>query len=441
MKKILTLMMSTTLAIIPGLTVVSCGKNEVEVKRTYNEDITINKMIWDKVQEKYVAKDVKSSDNKKEWQKDLQVSLDATGYGNLVTKVLNLLNANIIQKRDADDAYKIFKGKKEKTNILGQWSNANIEAKTQEEFYKLMDDSETYISSIKGLLELRKFGKDEKNKEIVAKWQKSVRKDWEKVNTWDDDFIANLNQIVNSSNDNMYSSIKLVSEIKSSSSSFSTFAIDKSREPTEQGEEIKLTPVNDKILGDLTYNKENKNEVNEFVFGTNRAKDPYGSSIIGDKGVVTESLTPKLKYSSKDLTPKKAKEKINLAVENQKVEFKYNWNLSEDKSLKPTSEYDFYYLNSKESDSLKLQLTYNYLDSSKNEKKDFVFNVDFKNLYKMFIPTFNNANVADNKSHIDTNSFGWSFVGYRFSDANDYSENFASFKDIELEISKSESKK
>ncbi|MBY7704394.1 hypothetical protein JIY74_29615 [Vibrio harveyi] len=122
----------------------------------------------------------------------------------------------------------------------------------------------------------------------------------------------------------MYSSIKLVSEIKSSSSSFSTFAIDKSREPTEQGEEIKLTPVNDKILGDLTYNKENKNEVNEFVFGTNRAKDPYGSSIIGDKGVVTESLTPKLKYSSKDLTPKKAKEKINLAVENQKVEFKYN---------------------------------------------------------------------------------------------------------------------
>ncbi|AJM71603.1 hypothetical protein [Mycoplasma yeatsii] len=435
MKKLLTLMMSTTLAIIPGLTVVSCGKNEVEVKRTYDENLTINKMVWNKDQKKYVAKEVKHSENKEEWQKDLQASLDATGYGNLVTRVLNLLNANIIQKRDADDAYQIFKGKDKKTNILGQWSNANNEAETQEEFYKLMDDSNTHISSIKGLLELKKFGKA--NQDKVKNWSNSIKKDWEKVEKWDDEFVSNLNQIVNSSNDNMYSSVKLISEIKSSSSAFSTFAIDKSKEPTEQGEKIELTEVKDKILGDLTYNKENKNEVNEFVFGTNRAKDPYGSSIIGNKGMVTENLTPELKYSSKDLTPKKAKEKINLAEEGQKDKFKYNWNLSEDKkSLRPTSEYDFYYLNKEESDSLKLQLTYNYLDD-KNEKKDFVFNVDFKNLYKVFIPTFNNANKADNKSTTDTNSFGWSFVGYRFSDAKDYSENVASFKDIELEISKS----
>ncbi|EOA07249.1 Hypothetical protein, predicted lipoprotein [Mycoplasma yeatsii 13926] len=435
MKKLLTLMMSTTLAIIPGLTVVSCGKNEVEVKRTYDENLTINKMVWNKDKNQYEPKEIKASENKEEWQKDLQASLDATGYGNLVTRVLNLLNANIIQKRDADDAYQIFRGKKENTNILGQWSNANNEVKTQEEFYKLMDDSDTHISSIKGLLELKKFGKA--NPDKTKEWKESIKKDWEKVEKWDDEFVLNLNQIVNSSNDNMYSSVKLISEIKSSSSSFSTFAIDKSKEPTEQGEEIKLTEVKDKILGDLTYNKENKNEVNEFVFGTNRAKDPYGSSIIGNKGMVTENLTPELKYSSKDLTPKKAKEKINLAEENQKDKFKYNWNLSEDKkSLRPTSEYDFYYLNAEESDSLKLQLTYNYLDS-KNEKKDFVFNVDFKNLYKVFIPIFNNANKADNKSTTDTNSFGWSFVGYRFSDAKDYSENVASFKDIELEISKS----
>ncbi|UWD35127.1 hypothetical protein NX779_00505 [Mycoplasma cottewii] len=441
MKKLLTLMMSTTLAIIPGLTVVSCGKNEVEVKRTYDENITINKMVWNKDKNQYEPKEIKASDNKEEWQKDLQTSLDATGYGSLVARVLNLLNANIIQKRDASDAYKIFKGKKDKTNILGQWNNANNEAKTQEEFYKLMDESETHISSIKGLLELWKFAKEDKNKEIVAKWEKSVKQDWEKINDWDDEFVANLNQIVNSSNDNMYSSVKLVSEIKSSSSSFSTFAIDKRKEPTEQGEEIKLTSVDDKILGDLTYNKENKNEVNEFVFGTNRAKDPYGSSIIGDKGVVNnDALAPKLIYSSKDLTPEKTREKINLAEEGQKDKFKYNWNLSEDKkSLKATSEYDFYYLNNKESDSLKLQLTYNYLNS-KNEKKDFVFNVNFKNLYKVFVPTFNNANAADNKSTTDTNSFGWSFVGYRFSDAKDYSEEVASFKDIQLEITKSEQK-
>lgn len=310
MKKILTLMMSTTLAIIPGLTVVSCGKNEVEVKRTYNEDITINKMIWNKDQKKYVPKEVKFSDNKEEWQKDLQLSLDATGYANLVTRVLNLLNANIIQKRDADDAYKIFRGKDEKTNILGQWSNANNETKTQEEFYKLMDETKTHISSIKGLLELKKFG--QANQDKVKNWSESIKKDWEKVEKWDEEFVSNLNQIVNSSNDNMYSSIKLVSDIKSSSSNFSTFEIDKSKQPTEQGEEVKLTEVKDKILGDLTYNSENKNEVNEFVFGTNRSKDPYGSSIIGNKGMVTESLTPKLEYSSKDLTPKKLKKKLIL---------------------------------------------------------------------------------------------------------------------------------
>ncbi|AEM68456.1 hypothetical protein [Mycoplasma putrefaciens] len=423
MKKLLTAIMSVSLTTIPSLSVISCGTvtRDVELKFDSNK-VTINRMKWNG--SKFNSSKIEASD--KNWHKYV---LDSTpGYGDLINKILTLLNFNTTSGTDSKTAYSIFKGKTNKTTVTGQWMGSKDEYASLADFYNEMDNSQTHISSIKGLLQLKEFVEKPENKEVSKKWTRSLKTDLEKVEKWDNDGLTNgLKDIINSTHDIYYKSVALDSDIKQTNSKFLTFDQNINTSPTTQGQKIDLKESDKDVLGELLKNNNN----DEYIFGTNPLRDPYGVNVIGNNGADVKAFKPTITYSSNDIK----QENMNFNVSEKTMLddiFKFNINLNENKTLKWSSKYNFYYMDTKkQSDTLKLKLVYG---SGNNE---FKFNVELGGLYKVFIPSFVEYTPKDNaNNNIKHIAFGWKFAGYRFSDNNNINDLNGSFSNIDLTITK-----
>ncbi|MDP4040236.1 lipoprotein [Mycoplasma mycoides] len=422
MKKLLGILMFGSVTIFPTLTTISCSTTITHtIKTSFNDDVKVEKFTWKN--DKY-EKDGESSNIQ-----DITNSLNGTtnAYSKTVTDVLNLFTRNIQEVRNLKESYDLFRGKAEDTSVVGYYTGANSQRQkiSQQDFYKKLNESKTHISSLKGLLQLREFVKNDKNKSIVESLKNgngSLKQDIEQVSGWSEEFTKNLDNIVNSSTDNKIKDIKLVSKVSKTSSSFATFEQDVKTSPT--GSTINLTEKNNgTVVGDI----KNLKDHNPYVFGTSPVNDPFGTNVIGEnKDPDIKNLKPTIKYSTEKLT-KKDDSYINLSNNgNNNNQFTYNinqkWELS--------SAHNFYYM-SKEPETLELQITHSI------ENKNFTFYVQFGGLRKIYTPIVESYTPKDNNSADKRYSFvGWAFNSYRFSD--DFSKGNNSpyrFKDISLKIS------
>ena len=419
MKKLLGILMFGSVTIFPTLTTISCSTTITHtIKTSFNDNVKVEKFTWDG--NKYTSKEQSTN------IQDITNSLNGTtnAYSKTITDVLNLFTRNIQEVRNLKESYDLFRGKAENTSVVGYYTGANSQRQkiSQQDFYKKLDDSDTHISSLKGLLQLREFVNDNKNKTTVEPWKNSLKTDADEVKKWSDEFTKNLDNIVNSSIDNKIKNIKLVSKVSKTSSSFATFEQDVKTSPT--GSSINLTERNNETdVGDI----KNLKDHNPYVFGTSPVNDPFGMNVIGEnKDPDIKNLKPTIKYSTEKLT-KKDDSYINLSNNgNNNNQFVYNinqkWELS--------SAHNFYYM-SKDPETLELQITHSI------ENKSFTFYVQFGGLRKIYTPivesyTPKNTNSADKRYSF----VGWAFNSYRFSD--DFSKGNSSpykFKDISLKIS------
>ncbi|WFQ95531.1 lipoprotein [Mycoplasma feriruminatoris] len=421
MKKLLGILMFGSITVLPTLTAVSCSTTITHtIKTSFNSDVNVDKLVWKG--DKYTVEN--SSSN----VQDITNSLNGTtnAYSRTVTDVLNLLTRNIQEERNLKESYDLFRGKAEDTSVVGYYTGSDSKRHriSQQDFYKKLDDSHTHISSLKGLLQLREFVKNEKNKtfvESLKKSNKSLKQDIEHVNGWSEEFTKNLDNVVNSSTDNRIKDIKLVSKISKTSSSFYKFDQDIKTAPTNK-QAINLTEQNSGVVGDIKDVKDH----NPYIFGTSPLKDPFGMNVIGENNDSNlKSLKPTVNYTNDKLT-KKDDSYVNLADNGNSSKFIYNinqkWELS--------SEHNFYYMN-KDPETLELEITHIM------DKKEFKFYVQFGGLRKVYTPLVESYTPKDNKDDNKKHAFvGWAFNSYRFSD--DYSKGNNSpyrFKDISLKIS------
>ncbi|CBW54564.1 Hypothetical protein, predicted lipoprotein [Mycoplasma mycoides subsp. capri LC str. 95010] len=420
MKKLLGILMFGSVTIFPTLTTISCSTTITHtIKTSFNDNVKVEKFTWDG--SKYTSKE--ESNN----IQDITNSLNGTtnAYSKTVTDVLNLFTRNIQEVRNLKESYDLFRGKAEDTSVIGYYTGANSQRQkiSQQDFYKKLDDSHTHISSLKGLLQLREFVKNDKNKSAVDSWKNSLKTDADEVKKWSDEFTKNLDNIVNSSTDNKIKDIKLVSKVSKTSSSFATFEQDVKTAPTAEKGNIELkNDNNNKVVGDI----KNLKDHNPYVFGTSPVNDPFGMNVIGEnKDPDIKTLKPTIKYSTEKLT-KKDDSYINLSKNgNNSNQFVYNinqkWELS--------SAHNFYYMSPKE-ETLELQITHSI------ENRDFTFYVQFGGLRKIYTPIVESYTPKDTKENMKYSFVGWAFNSYRFSD--DFSKGNSSpyrFKDISLKIS------
>ncbi|QVK05934.1 lipoprotein [Mycoplasma mycoides] len=423
MKKLLGILMFGSVTIFPTLTTISCSTTITHtIKTSFNDDVKVDKFTWKT--DKY-EKDGESNNIQ-----DITNSLNGTtnAYSKTVTDVLNLFTRNIQEVRNLKESYDLFRGKAEDTSVVGYYTGANSQRQkiSQQDFYKKLDDSNTHISSLKGLLQLREFVKNDKNKSAVESLKNgngSLKQDIEQVNVWSEEFTKNLDNIVNSSTDNKIKNIKLVSKVSKTSSSFYTFEQNVKTAPTAEKGNIELkNDNNNKVVGDI----KNLKDHNPYVFGTSPVNDPFGVNVIGEnKEPDIKTLKPTIKYSTEKLT-KKDDSYINLSNNgNNNDQFVYNinqkWELS--------SAHNFYYMSPKE-ETLELQITHSI------ENKDFTFYVQFGGLRKIYTPIVESYTPKDSKENMKYSFVGWAFNSYRFSD--DFSKGNSSpyrFKDISLKIS------
>ncbi|QQY78178.1 lipoprotein [Mycoplasma mycoides subsp. capri] len=419
MKKLLGILMFGSVTIFPTLTTISCSTTITHtIKTSFNDGIQVEKFVWDG--NKYTSKEQSSN------IQDITNSLNGTtnAYSKTVTDVLNLFTRNIQEVRNLKESYDLFRGKAEDTSVVGYYTGANAQRQkiSQQDFYKKLDDSKTHISSLKGLLQLREFVKNDKNKTAVDSLKSSLKTDADEVKKWSEEFTKNLDNIVNSSTDNKIKDIKLVSKVSKTSSSFYTFEQDVKTAPTASS--INLTERNNnKVVGDI----KNLKDHNPYVFGTSPVNDPFGMNVIGEnKDPDISKLKPTINYSTEKLT-KKDDSYINVSNNgNNSNQFAYNinqkWELS--------SAHNFYYM-SKDPETLELQITHSI------ENKDFTFYVQFGGLRKIYTPIVESYTPKEGNSADKKYSFvGWAFNSYRFSD--DFSKGNSSpyrFKDISLKIS------
>ncbi|QVK02735.1 lipoprotein [Mycoplasma mycoides] len=417
MKKLLGILMFGSVTIFPTLTTISCSTTITHtIKTSFNDGTQVEKFVW---------KDNRyQSDGQSSNIQDITNSLNGTtnAYSKTVTDVLNLFTRNIQEVRNLKESYDLFRGKAEDTSVVGYYTGANSQRQkiSQQDFYKKLDDSNTHISSLKGLLQLREFVKNDKNKTAVDSWKNSLKTDAEEVKKWSDEFTKNLDNIVNSSTDNKIKDIKLVSKVSKTSSSFYTFEQDVKNAPT--GSNINLTEKNNgTVVGDI----KNLKDHNPYVFGTSPVNDPFGMNVIGEnKDPDIKNLKPTIKYSTEKLT-KRDDSYINLSNNGDSSKFIYNinqkWELS--------SAHNFYYMSPKE-ETLELQITHSI------ENKNFTFYVQFGGLRKIYTPIVESYTPKDSKENMKYSFVGWAFNSYRFSD--DFSKGNSSpyrFKDISLKIS------
>ncbi|ACU78433.1 hypothetical protein [Mycoplasma mycoides] len=421
MKKLLGILMFGSVTIFPTLTTISCSTTITHtIKTSFNDGTQVEKFVW---------KDNRyQSDGQSSNIQDITNSLNGTtnAYSKTVTDVLNLFTRNIQEVRNLKESYDLFRGKAEDTSVVGYYTGANSQRQkiSQQDFYKKLDDSHTHISSLKGLLQLREFVNDNKNKTAVDSWKNSLKIDADEVKKWSDEFTKNLDNIVNSSTDNKIKDIKLVSKVSKTSSSFATFEQDVKTAPTTDKGNIELKNDNNgKVVGDI----KNLKDHNPYVFGTSPVNDPFGMNVIGEnKDPDISKLKPTINYSTEKLT-KKDDSYINLSNNgNNNNQFVYNinqkWELS--------SAHNFYYMSPKE-ETLELKITHSI------ENKNFTFYVQFGGLRKIYTPIVEAYTPKDSNSADKRYSFvGWTFNSYRFSD--DFSKGNSSpyrFKDISLKIS------
>ncbi|QVJ96248.1 lipoprotein [Mycoplasma mycoides subsp. capri] len=420
MKKLLGILMFGSVTIFPTLTTISCSTTITHtIKTSFNDDTQVEKFVW---------KDNRyQSDGQSSNIQDVTNSLNGTtnAYSKTVTDVLNLFTRNIQEVRNLKESYDLFRGKAEDTSVVGYYTGANAQRQkiSQQDFYKKLDDSKTHISSLKGLLQLREFVKNDKNKTAVDSWKNSLKTNAEEVKKWSDEFTKNLDNIVNSSTENKIKDIKLVSKVSKTSSSFATFEQDVKTAPTTDNKNIDLkNDNNNKVVGDI----KNLKDHNPYVFGTSPVNDPFGMNVIGEnKDPDISKLKPTINYSTEKLT-KKDDSYINLSNNGDSSKFIYNinqkWELS--------SAHNFYYMSPKE-ETLELQITHSI------ENKNFTFYVQFGGLRKIYTPIVEAYTPKDGNSSDKRYSFvGWAFNSYRFSD--DFSKGNSSpyrFKDISLKIS------
>ncbi|QVK01904.1 lipoprotein [Mycoplasma mycoides subsp. capri] len=423
MKKLLGILMFGSVTIFPTLTTISCSTTITHtIKTSFNDNVKVDKFTWDG--SKYTSKEQSSN------IQDITNSLNGTtnAYSKTVTDVLNLFTRNIQEVRNLKESYDLFRGKAEDTSVVGYYTGANSQRQkiSQQDFYKKLDESKTHISSLKGLLQLREFVKNDKNKTAVDSLKSSngsLKQDIEQVSGWSEEFTKNLDNIVNSSTDNKIKDIKLVSKVSKTSSSFYTFEQDVKTTPTAEKGKIDLkNDNNNKVVGDI----KNLKDHNPYVFGTSPVNDPFGMNVIGEnKDPDISKLKPTINYSTEKLT-KKDDSYINLSNNGDSSKFTYNinqkWELS--------SAHNFYYM-SKDPETLELQITHSI------ENKNFTFYVQFGGLRKIYTPIVEAYTPKDNNSADKRYSFvGWAFNSYRFSD--DFSKGNSSpyrFKDISLKIS------
>ncbi|WFQ91350.1 lipoprotein [Mycoplasma feriruminatoris] len=419
MKKLLGILMFGSITVLPTLTAVSCSTTITHtIKTSFNDDVKVDKLVWkgDKYQ----------NDGQSSNVQDITNSLNGTtnAYSRTVTDVLNLLTRNIQEERNLKESYDLFRGKAEDTSVVGYYTGSDSKRHriSQQDFYKKLDESNTHISSLKGLLQLREFVKNSKNKPVVDSWKNTLKQDAEDVQKWSDEFTKNLDNVVNSSTDNRIKDIKLVSKVSKTSSSFSTFSQDVKNAPATGTTNISLeNNNNDKVVGDI----KNLQNHNPYIFGTSTVNDPFGMSVVGNNGDdKLKSLKPTVHYSDNKLT-KKDDSYVNLADNGNNSKFIYNinqkWELS--------SEHNFYYMN-KEPETLELEITHIM------DKKEFKFYVQFGGLRKVYTPLVESYTPKENKDDKKHAFVGWAFNSYRFSD--DYSKGNNSpyrFKDISLKIS------
>ncbi|WFQ90531.1 lipoprotein [Mycoplasma feriruminatoris] len=419
MKKLLGILMFGSITVLPTLTAVSCSTTITHtIKTSFNSDVNVDKLVWKG--DKYTVEN--SSSN----VQDITNSLNGTtnAYSRTVTDVLNLLTRNIQEERNLKESYDLFRGKAEDTSVVGYYTGSDSKRHriSQQDFYKKLDDSNTHISSLKGLLQLREFVKNEKNISIVNSWTKSLKDDANQVKEWKDDFVKNLDNVVNSSTDNRIKDIKLVSKVSKTNSSFSTFSQDVKTPPSNK-QTISLSEQNNGVVGDIKDIKDH----GSYIFGTSPLKDPFGMNIIGEnKNPDIKSLKPTVNYSNDKLT-KKDDSYVNL-VNNGNTNGKFVYNINQKWEL--SSEHNFYYMN-KDAETLELEITHVI------DKKEFKFYVQFGGLRKVYTPLVETYTPKDNKDDNKKHAFvGWAFNSYRFSD--DYSKGNNSpyrFKDISLKIS------
>ncbi|WFQ94705.1 lipoprotein [Mycoplasma feriruminatoris] len=419
MKKLLGILMFGSITVLPTLTAVSCSTTITHtIKTSFNDDVKVDKLVWkgDKYQ----------NDGQSSNVQDITNSLNGTtnAYSRTVTDVLNLLTRNIQEERNLKESYDLFRGKAEDTSVVGYYTGSDSKRHriSQQDFYKKLDDSNTHISSLKGLLQLREFVKNEKNISIVNSWTKSLKDDANQVKEWKDDFVKNLDNVVNSSTDNRIKDIKLVSKVSKTNSSFSTFSQDVKTPPSNK-QTISLSEQNNGVVGDIKDIKDH----GSYIFGTSPLKDPFGMNIIGEnKNPDIKSLKPTVNYSNDKLT-KKDDSYVNL-VNNGNTNGKFIYNINQKWEL--SSEHNFYYMDSK-AETLELEITHIM------DKKEFKFYVQFGGLRKVYTPLVEAYTPKDNKEDSKKHAFvGWIFNSYRFSD--DYSKGNNSpyrFKDISLKIS------
>ncbi|WP_347938294.1 lipoprotein [Mycoplasma feriruminatoris] len=423
MKKLLGILMFGSITVLPTLTAVSCSTTITHtIKTSFNDDVKVDKLVWkgDKYQ----------NDGQSSNVQDITNSLNGTtnAYSRIVTDVLNLLTRNIQEERNLKESYDLFRGKAEDTSVVGYYTGSDSKRHriSQQDFYKKLDDSNTHISSLKGLLQLREFVKNDKNKTFVESLKKSekgsLKQDIEQVEGWSEEFAKNLDNVVNSSTDNRIKDIKLVSKVSKTNSSFSTFEQDVKTAPSTEKQTINLKEQNNgSVVGDIKDIKDH----NPYIFGTSTVNDPFGMSVVGNNGDdKLKSLKPTVHYSDNKLT-KKDDSYVNLADNGNNSKFIYNinqkWELS--------SEHNFYYMN-KEPETLELEITHIM------DKKEFKFYVQFGGLRKVYTPLVESYTPKENKDDKKHAFVGWAFNSYRFSD--DYSKGNNSpyrFKDISLKIS------
>ncbi|WFQ93018.1 lipoprotein [Mycoplasma feriruminatoris] len=422
MKKLLGILMFGSITVLPTLTAVSCSTTITHtIKTSFDDSVKVEKLVW---------KDNKyQNDGQSSNVQDITNSLNGTtnAYSRTVTDVLNLLTRNIQEERNLKESYDLFRGKAEDTSVVGYYTGSDSKRHriSQQDFYKKLDDSNTHISSLKGLLQLREFVKNEKNKTFVESLKNgkgSLKQDIEQVNNWSEEFAKNLDNVVNSSTDNRIKDIKLVSKVSKTSSSFATFNQDVKTAPSTSNKNISLENNNDnKVVGDIKDIKDH----NPYIFGTSPLKDPFGMNVIGEnKNPEIKSSKPTINYSNDKLT-KKDDSYVNLADNGNNSKFIYNinqkWELS--------SEHNFYYMDSK-AETLELEITHVM------DKKEFKFYVQFGGLRKVYTPLVEAYTPKENKDDKKHAFVGWAFNSYRFSD--DYSKGNNSpyrFKDISLKIS------
>ncbi|UKS54488.1 lipoprotein [Mycoplasma feriruminatoris] len=420
MKKLLGILMFGSITVLPTLTAVSCSTTITHtIKTSFDDSVKVDKLVWkgDKYQ----------NDGQSSNVQDITNSLNGTtnAYSRIVTDVLNLLTRNIQEERNLKESYDLFRGKAEDTSVVGYYTGSDSKRHriSQQDFYKKLDDSNTHISSLKGLLQLREFVKNDKNSSIVSSWSKSLKDNTDQVKKWSDDFTKNLDNVVNSSTDNRIKDIKLVSKVSKTNSSFFTFEQDVKTAPTQDNKTIQLKDENNgKVVGDIKDIKDHS----PYIFGTSPLKDPFGMNVIGEnKNPDIKSLKPTVNYSNDKLT-KKDDSYVNLA-NNGNTNGKFVYNINQKWEL--SSEHNFYYMDSKD-ETLELEITHIM------DKKEFKFYVQFGGLRKVYTPLVESYTPKENKDDKKHAFVGWAFNSYRFSD--DYSKGNNSpyrFKDISLKIS------